>query len=63
MAMQVCRQSLYPSTLSDDRANNPALSRDARDNRGGGRGGPAKPQREPAMAGSLASAFAKVLKK
>ena len=31
MAMQVCRQSLYPSTLSDDRANNPALSRDAAD--------------------------------
>ena len=38
-------------------------ARDARDNRGGGRGGPAKPQREPAMAGSLANAFAKVLKK
>ena len=38
-------------------------AREPRDHRGGRHGAAAKPQREPAMAGSLASAFAKALKK
>ena len=38
-------------------------AREPRDPRGGRHGAAAKPQREPAMAGSLASAFAKALKK